>query len=102
MIALKFVILLACVLLGYSLGFLFTETNHALINYGRFFDFEAFKCRKCLSTHIAWVSSTFFSLLFGDLIMLGFGIIFAGALFLGLRIDEKNKTIKIEDYDDYK
>ena len=102
MLAIKFLILISCVLLGYSLGYIWTETDKALINYGKFFDFQAFKCRKCLSTHIAWVTSTFFSLLFGDWIMFGVGIAFAFALFVGLRIDERNKTIKIEDYDNIK
>ena len=59
------------------------------------FQFQGFECRKCLSTHISWVTSTFISLLLGDWYMLIIGLIFAGFLFLGLYVDERNKTIKI-------
>lgn len=90
MIAIKFIILVICVLVAYTLGYIFTETKYDLQRYP-LFDFEAFKCRKCLSFHISWVLSTFISLLFGDLIMLVLGIIFAAFLFLGLHIDEKKR-----------
>ena len=90
MIAIKFLILVLCVLVAYTLGYIFTETKYDLQRY-KLFDFEAFKCRKCLSFHISWVLSTFISLLFVDFIMLGFGIIFAAFLFLGLHIDEKRR-----------
>lgn len=90
MIAIKFIILVICVLVAYILGYIFTETKYDLQRYP-LFDFEAFKCRKCLSFHISWVLSTFISLLFGDFIMLVFGIIFAAFLFLGLHIDEKKR-----------
>lgn len=90
MIAIKFIILVICVLVAYTLGYIFTETKYDLQRYP-LFDFEAFKCRKCLSFHISWVLSTFISLLFGDLIMLVLGIIFAAFLFLGLHLDEKKR-----------
>lgn len=90
MIAIKFLILVLCVLVAYTLGYIFTETKYDLQRY-KLFDFEAFKCRKCLSFHISWVLSTFISLLFVDFIMLGFGLIFAAFLFLGLHIDEKRR-----------
>jgi len=90
MIAIKFIILVICVLVAYTLGYIFTETKYDLQRYP-LFDFEAFKCRKCLSFHISWVLSTFISLLFGDFIMLVLGIIFAAFLFLGLHIDEKKR-----------
>lgn len=89
-IAIKFLILVICVLVAYTLGYVFTETKYDLQRY-KLFDFEAFKCRKCLSFHINWVLSTFISLLFGDFVMLGFGLIFAAFLFLGLHIDEKRR-----------
>ena len=97
MIAVKFLLLVISVFVGYIFGYIFTETKFRLAKY-RIFQFKAFECRKCLSTHIAWVTSTFIALLFGDWIMLIIGLIFAGLLFLGLYIDEKSKTIKIEDY----
>ena len=92
----KFILLLISVFTGYFLGYLFTE-KYQISKYP-VFDFEGFRCRKCLSTHIAWVTSTIFALLFGDWAMLVLGFIFAGALFLGLKIDEKEKTVKLEDY----
>jgi hypothetical protein len=94
MMAIKFLLLLMSVFLGYTLGYVLTETKYRLARY-KVFQFKAFECRKCLSTHIAWVVSTFISLLFEDFCMLIIGLIFAGALFTGLYIDEKNKTIKI-------
>ena len=90
MIAIKFLILVICVLVAYTLGYVFTETKYDLQRY-KLFDFQGFKCRKCLSFHISWVLSTFISLLFVDFIMLGFGLIFSAFLFLGLHIDEKRR-----------
>ena len=94
MLAIKFLLLVFSVLFGYTMGYILTETKWRLSRWG-LFQFQAFECRKCLSTHIAWVTSTFISLLFGDWLMLIIGLIFAGFLFLGLYIDEKNNTIKI-------
>lgn len=90
--AIKFILLVLCVLVAYTLGYIFTETKYDLQKYP-LFDFEAFKCRKCLSFHISWVLSTFTSLLFNDWIMLVVGIIFAGFLFIGLKIDENKRMI---------
>lgn len=100
MIAVKFFLLIISVLLGYTLGFILTETKYRLAQYP-LFQFQAFECRKCLSTHIAWVTSTFISLLFNDWIMFTIGLFFAAMLFIGLYIDQKNKTVRIEDYDDF-
>ena len=94
MMAIKFLLLLMSVFLGYFLGYFLTETKYRLARYD-VFKMTVWECRKCLSTHIAWVTSTFISLLFEDFCMLIIGLIFAGALFTGLYIDEKNKTIKI-------
>lgn len=94
MLAIKFLLLVFSVLFGYTMGYIFTDTKYRL-NRWRLFQFQAFECRKCLSTHIAWVTSTFISLLFEDWYMLIIGLIFAGVLFLGLYKDEKNKTIKL-------
>lgn len=69
MITIKFILLLLCVFIAYVLGYIFTETKYDLQKYP-IFDFEAFKCRKCLSFHISWVLSTFISSLFNDWIML--------------------------------
>ena len=90
--AIKFILLVICVLLGYTLGYTFPETKYDLQKYP-IFDFEAFKCRQCLSFHISWVLSTFISLLFNDWIMLVVGIIFAFALFIGLKIDQNKRVI---------
>lgn len=95
MLAIKFLLLVFSVLFGYTLGYIFTETKYRLGQW-RFFQFQAFECRKCLSTHIAWVTSTFISLLFSDIIMLVIGLFFAEMLYAGLYIDQKNKTVKID------
>lgn len=97
MLAIKFIILVLCVFLGYFGGYLFTE----VWNIGKYkvFDFKAFQCRPCLSFHISWVSSTFMALLLTDAVMIPIGIAFAFALWVGLKIDQKNKTVKLEDYD---
>lgn len=93
MITIKFIILLICVFLGYVLGYIFTETKFDLQRY-EIFDFEAFKCRKCLSFHVSWVLTTIASTLFNDWIMFAVGIFFSFMLFLGLKIDEKLRQEK--------
>ena len=94
----KLWILIASVIIAYVLGYYLTE----YYNIGKFklFDFEAFKCRQCLSFHIAWVLSSSASLLLGDWVMFAVGIVFAFALFFGLKIDQKRKTISINDLND--
>lgn len=94
MLAIKFIILVLCVLVGYTLGFIWTETKYRLGRYP-LFQFQAFECRKCLSTHITWVLTTLASCIFSDLLMFIIGLFFASMLFTGLYIDEKNKTIKL-------
>ena len=94
MLAIKFIILVLCVLVGYTLGFIFTETKYRLAKY-RLFQMTAFECRKCLSTHITWVLTTLASCIFLDWKMFIIGLFFATMLFVGLYIDEKNKTIKL-------
>lgn len=92
MLAVKFLILVLSVFTGYGLGYLFTETKLRLAKW-KLFQFEAFECRQCLSFHIAWVTSTFFALLFKDFNMLLIGVAFAFILWIGLKIDQKKKTI---------
>jgi len=92
--AFKFILLVLSIFIGYTLGYYFTEC-YKLADKHRLFQFEAFECRQCLSFHIAWVTSTFISLLFEDWIMLVIGIIMAFIMFVGLRIDQHRKTIKI-------
>lgn len=96
MLAIKFILLVISVFIGYTLGYVFTETKLRLAKW-KMFQFQAFECRQCLSFHIAWVTSTIISLLFGDWIMLLIGIGFAFMLFIGLKIDQKNKTINLDD-----
>lgn len=98
MLAIKFLLLVISVLIGYILGYILTETKYRLANYP-LFQFHGFECRKCLSFHISWVISTFISLLFNDWIMLIIGIIFAAFLFLGLYIDGKEKTVSISEFE---
>ena len=93
-LAIKFIILIGLVLLAYVLGYIFTETKLDLAQW-RLFQFKAFECRPCLSFHICWVLTTFVSLIYMDWIMLIVGIAFAFGLFIGLKIDQKNKTINL-------
>ena len=101
MITIKFLLLLASVFAGYFLGYLFTETKYRLARY-RVFQMKAFECRKCLSTHIAWVSSTLIATLFEDWYVFIIGLIFAAALFVGLYIDERQRTITLDEWEDLK
>lgn len=98
MLAIKFIILLLCTFIGYTLGYFFTE-KFRLAKW-ELFQFTAFQCRPCLSFHISWVTSTLVALLFMDFKMLLVGIVFAFGLWLGLKVDQKNKTIK--DINTYK
>lgn len=93
-LAIKFIILVGLTLIAYVLGFIFTETKLDLARW-KLFQFKAFECRPCLSFHICWVLTTFVSLIYMDWIMLIVGIVFAFGLFIGLKIDQKNKTIKL-------
>ena len=93
-LAIKFIILIGLVLLAYVLGYIFTETKLDLAQW-RLFQFKAFECRPCLSFHICWVLTTFVSLIYMDWIMLIVGISFAFVLFIGLKIDQKNKTLNL-------
>ncbi len=97
MLAIKFILLVLSVFIGYTLGYVFTETKLRLAKW-KLFQFEAFQCRQCLSFHIAWVTSTIISLLFGDWKMLLVGIGFALMLFIGLKIDQKRRTIDANSY----
>lgn len=94
----KFILLLLGCFVGYTLGWYFTEECR-LSDKHPLFDFEAFRCRQCLTFHITWVTTTLLSLAFGDFLMLAIGIFFAFMIFFGIKIDEKNKFINIEDYE---
>lgn len=94
MLAIKFILLVLSVLIGYTFGWYFTE-QYRLADKHPLFQFEGFECRQCLSFHIAWVTSTFISLLFEDWIMLIIGIVMALMMFWGLKIDQRKKTITI-------
>lgn len=94
----KFLLLLVGGAVGYTLGWYFTEECR-LADKHPLFRFEAFQCRQCLSFHITWVTTTIMSLAFGDWIMLGVGLFFAFMIFLGIRIDEKNRTISVENFE---
>ena len=98
MLAFKFILLIASVLIGYFLGFFLTDAID-LSKY-KALNFKAFTCRPCLSFHIAWVSSTITGLLMRDWWMVLIGIAFAFVLFIGLKIDEHERTITLEEYDE--
>ena len=99
MLCIKFLILVLVIFLAYTIGYYVVDvcdisTKHDL------FRFTAFECRPCFTFHVAWVTSTAISLLFGDFMMLFIGILFAFMTYLGLKHDVENKTIKIDNLND--
>lgn len=94
LLLIKFILLVATVLVSYTAGWYFT-TKYDLASKSSLFRFKAFECRPCLSFHFNWVISTSISILFGDWIMFIAGILFSALLWVGLKIDEKEKTIKL-------
>ena len=89
------------IFLAYTVGYYVVDvwdisTKHDL------FKFTAFECRPCFTFHVAWVTSTAISLLFGAFVMLFIGILFALMTYLGLPKDVENTTTKIEDLDNDK
>lgn len=95
MLTVKFLLLIISTLVGYTLGFIFTEDEKFRLGKYRLFHFQAFECRPCLSFHITWVLTTLCSTLFEDWIMLSIGIVFAFILHIGLKIHQRNNTIKL-------
>lgn len=93
--AIKFLILTACCALGYFGGWTLTE-KWPLSSLGGPFRFTAFECRPCLSTHIAWWTSVLVSLAMGDIVMAVIGVVMALMMLYGLRIDELERTEKVE------
>lgn len=93
-LAFKFILLVLSTLVGYTLGYFFTETKYRLAQWD-LFKFQAFECRPCLSFHITWVITTLIAAIFGDWVVFIIGIFFAFMLFIGLKIDQRNKTVKI-------
>lgn len=91
MLVVKFLLLLLSTLLGYFGGYFFTEVLD--IDRYKVFQFKAFQCRPCLSFHISWVISTIFALAFLDWDMAIVGVGFALMLWIGLKIDQRNKTV---------
>lgn len=86
----KFILLIFAVLMGYVLGYVFTETKYDLQRW-KVFDFKAFKCRPCLTFHISWVLSVFISCFFNDWFMMMVGIGFSFGMFILLKIDEQQR-----------
>ena len=99
MLAIKFLLLVVSVLFSYTVGYILTETKYRLAKHP-LFQFQAFECRKCLTTHICWVTTTTISLFFNDWIMFTIGLFFSSMLFLGLYIDELNKTVHVDERED--
>ena len=84
------------IFLAYTVGYYVVDvwdisTKHDL------FKFTAFECRPCLTFHMAWVTSTDISLLFGALMMLFIGRLLALLTYIGMKKDVENKTIKIDN-----
>lgn len=88
----EFISLVACVIIAYITGYIFTETRYYLARYPMF-RFKAFECRPCLSFHICWVLTTTISLLYHNYLMVVIGVIFSFILFFGLYNDMKKRFI---------
>ena len=101
MLCIKFLILVLVIFLAYTIGYYVVDVWDISSKHG-LLKFTAFECRPCFTFHVAWVTSTAISLLFGDFVMLFIGILFALMTYLGLKKDVENKTIKIDDYDNDK
>lgn len=93
MLTLKFILLILSMLVGYTLGYVFTETKYDLQKYP-LFRFKAFACRPCLTFHICWVTATAVSLAFESWEMVAIGIAMSFGVFAGLKIDEKQRQWK--------
>ena len=96
MLCIKFLILVFVIFLAYTVGYYVVDV-YDLSSRHDLFKFTAFECRPCFTFHVAWVTSTAISLLFGDFMMLFIGILFALLTYIGMKKDIENKTIKIDN-----
>ena len=94
MTVINFLILVLIVLIGFTLGWLLTETRFRLSQW-RLFQFEAFECRQCLTFHLIWVPSVAYGLWVHSWMTIAVGVIFAFCVFFGIKLDIKKKTRKI-------
>lgn len=91
----KFLILTATAIIGYVGGYYLTEVK-PISKLGRLFQFHAFQCRPCLSYHITWYIGVAAALYLADWWMAFFAILFALFLYVGLEIDQEEKTEEIK------
>lgn len=92
--AIKFLILILCILVAYILGYTFTIKYPLATKYD-IFKFKIFECRKCLTFHIGWILTTFTSLLFDTyIVMLIFGVIFNLGFFYLMHKDERERFVE--------
>lgn len=94
MTVINFLILVLIVLVGFTLGWVFTETKFRLSQW-RLFQFEAFECRQCLTFHLIWVPSVAYGLWENSWMTILVGVIFAFIVWAGIKIDIKKRTKKI-------
>lgn len=90
----NFLILVLIVLVGFTLGWLFTETKFRLSKW-KLFQFEAFECRQCLTFHLIWVPSVTYGLWVHSWMTIAVGVLFAFIVWTGIKIDIKKRTKKI-------
>lgn len=101
MVLIKFLLLSLSVFIGLIFGYVLTETRYRIANIPAF-NVKPFTCKKCLSFHISWFTAACFSLYLEDFKMLAVGFLFSFILFVGLVIDERERTISINDFDKIK
>ena len=63
--------------------------------------FPPFHCRKCLTFWSLIISSIVLGLSFELYVMMATVIILASLTAISMHVDQKNKTVRIEDYDDF-
>lgn len=90
----NFLILVLIVLVGFTLGWVLTETKFRLSKW-RLFQFESFECRQCLTFHLIWVASVAYGLWENSWITIAVGVLFAFCVFFGIKIDQSKRTKKI-------
>lgn len=90
----NFLVLVGIVLIGFTLGWLFTETRFRLSKW-RLFQFEAFVCRQCLTFHLIWVPSVAYGLWVHSWMTILVGVIFSFIVWAGIKLDIKKRTKKI-------
>lgn len=83
-----FILFISINILAFIAGHIFTD---GIIELPKWLDVNPFNCRKCLTTHIAWVLNTLVGLIVGSWLYVVLGVIFAGIIYWLIRNEEKDQ-----------